>query len=105
MKRMTRALQRCAVLAGLLLIATSARSQVTALLGSDVSAIYDRLFEQIKTMPVFDGHGHVGYPDDSDVDAMVAPPGSAARRLHDDNPELVQAAKELFGYPYDDFSP
>src|SRR5690242_1202569 len=102
---MTKALRQCVLIAGFLLIAASATPQVTPLPGADVSAIYDRLFAQIKTIPVFDGHGHVGYPDDSDVDAMTAPPGSASRRLRDDNPELVQAAKELFGYPYNDFSP
>ena len=36
---------------------------------------------------------------------MAAPPGSAALRERDNNPELVAAAKALFGYPYDDFSP
>lgn len=102
---MTKALRECVLILGFLLIAASAPSQVTPLPGTDVQAIYERLFTQIKTIPVFDGHGHVGYPDDPDVDAMTAPPGSASRRLHDDNPELVQAAKELFSYPYDDFAP
>jgi hypothetical protein len=103
---MTKAFRHFFLLAGLLVMAgLHAPSQVTALPGTDVPAIYDRLFAQIKTMPIFDGHGHVGYPDDTDVDAMTAPPGSAARRLREDNPELVQAAKELFEYPYDDFSP
>src|SRR5438105_7163881 len=36
---------------------------------------------------------------------MAAPPGSAALRERDTNPELVAAAKALFGYPYDDLSP
>src|SRR5207248_5203559 len=42
--------------------------------------------------------------DDPDVDAMAAPPGSAALRERDTNPELIAAAKALFGYPYDDLS-
>jgi len=36
---------------------------------------------------------------------MASPPGSAALRERDSNPELVIAAKSLFGYPYDDLSP
>jgi predicted TIM-barrel fold metal-dependent hydrolase len=36
---------------------------------------------------------------------MAAPPGSAALRERDTNPELVAAAKALFGYPYNDLSP
>src|SRR3989454_5744168 len=36
---------------------------------------------------------------------MAAPPVSAALRERDTNPELVAAAKALFGYPYNDFSP
>jgi hypothetical protein len=80
-------------------------AQVKPLPGSDVSAIYDRLLPEIQKIAIFDGHSHVGYPDDPDVDAMTSPPGSSAKRLREDNPELVQAAKELFQYPYDDFSP
>ncbi len=41
----------------------------------------------------------------ADVDAMAAPPGSAALRERDTNPELVAAAKALFGYPYSDLAP
>ena len=54
---MTKALRQCVLIAGFLLIAASATPQVTPLPGADVSAIYDRLFAQIKTIPVFDGHG------------------------------------------------
>ncbi len=36
---------------------------------------------------------------------MASPPGSAARRTRDTNPELVAASKALFGYPYNDLSP
>src|SRR3954447_13708966 len=88
-----------------MLTSLGAPAQTAPLPGNDVAAIHDRLFAQIKTIPIFDGHGHVGYPDDPDVDAMVAPPGRTARRLGDDNPELVEASKELFGYPYDDLAP
>ena len=54
---------------------------------------------------MFDHHAHPGYADDPDVDAMAAPPGSAALRERETNPELVQAAKALWGYPYNDLSP
>lgn len=67
---------------------------------------YDRLLKQIETIPIFDNHGHPGFADDPNVDAMVSPPGaSAAFRLRDGNPELIAASKALFGYPYDDNSP
>ena len=73
--------------------------------GPDVQQTYERLLPQIEQIPIFDHHAHPGFFDDPDVDAMAAPPGSAALRERDDNPELVAAAKALFGYPYDDFSP
>jgi uncharacterized protein len=73
--------------------------------GADVQQIYQRLLPQIEKIPAFDHHAHPGFPDDSDVDAMAAPPGSAALRQRDSNPELIAASKALFGYPYDDMSP
>jgi hypothetical protein len=74
--------------------------------GPEVQQIYERLLPQIDKIPAFDHHAHPGFSDDPDVDAMAAPPNaSAALRTRDDNPELVVAAKALFGYPYDDFSP
>ena len=74
--------------------------------GSDVQQIYQRLLPQIEKIPAFDHHAHPGFSDDPDVDAMAAPPdASEALRTRDDNPELVAAAKALFGYPYHDLSP
>lgn len=70
-----------------------------------LAAIYQRLLAQIQKIPIFDHHAHPGYFDDPDVDAMVIPPGSLALRLRDTNPELIAAAKSLFGYPYPDISP
>jgi hypothetical protein len=67
---------------------------------------YDRLLKAIDAIPIFDNHGHPGFADDPNVDAMVSPPGAnAAFRLRDGNPELVAASKALFQYPYDDNSP
>jgi predicted TIM-barrel fold metal-dependent hydrolase len=79
--------------------------QARPLPGPDVQQIYQRLLPQIEKIPIFDHHAHPGFFDDPDVDAMAAPPGSAALRERDTNPELVAAAKALFGYPYDDLSP
>src|ERR1700685_3826572 len=83
-----------------------AAAQARPLPGPDVQQIYQRLLPQIQKIPAFDHHAHPGFSDDPDVDAMAAPPDfSAAVRTRDDNPELIAAAKALFGYPYADLSP
>src|SRR2546421_12271965 len=82
-----------------------AAAQARPFPGPDVQQIYQRLLPQVEKIPIFDHHAHPGFPDDPDVDAMAAPPGSAALRERDSNLELVAAAKALFGYPYNDFSP
>jgi len=83
-----------------------AAAQARPFPGPDVQQIYNRLLPQIEKIPAFDHHAHPGFADDPDVDAMAAPPNaSEALRTRDDNPELVAAAKALFGYPYADFSP
>jgi hypothetical protein len=66
---------------------------------------YQRVLKQVQAIPIFDNHSHPGYADDPDVDAMAAPPGNGALRLRADNPELIAASRDLFGYPYDDASP
>jgi hypothetical protein len=87
-------------------LASSAAAQARPLPGPDVQQIYQRLLPQIEKIPAFDHHAHPGFSDDPDVDAMAAPPDfSAAVRTRDDNPELIAAAKALFGYPYNDLSP
>ena len=85
-------------------VSLNAFSQARPLPGPDVQQIYNRLLPQIERIPAFDHHAHPGFFDDPDVDAMAAPPGSAALRERDTNPELVAAAKALFGYPYNDLS-
>jgi hypothetical protein len=80
-------------------------AQAKPLPGTDVPAIYTRLLPQIEKIAIFDHHAHPGFFDDPDVDAMAAPPGSAALRERDTNPELIAAAKALFAYPYNDLSP
>src|SRR5579872_6491270 len=92
-----------AILASLASIATA---QARPFPGPDVQQIYQRLLPQIEKIPAFDHHAHPGFADDPDVDAMAAPPdASEALRTRDDNPELIAAAKSLFGYPYADLSP
>jgi uncharacterized protein len=81
-------------------------AQARPLPGPDVQQIYQHLLPQIEKIPAFDHHAHPGYADDPDIDAMAAPPdASLALRTRDDNPELAAAAKAMFGYPYEDFSP
>src|SRR5579864_1199505 len=85
---------------------SKAAAQAKPLAGADVPKIYERLLKQIDQIPIYDNHSHATFPDDSDMDAMAAPPGeSSVLRLSDTNPEFVAAAKSLFGYPYDDFKP
>jgi uncharacterized protein len=66
---------------------------------------YERLLQQIRQIAIFDDHGHPGFAEDSDVDAMASPPGHAPLRLSLDNPELIAASKDLFDYPFSDNSP
>jgi hypothetical protein len=86
-------------------LATFAAAQARPFPGPDVQQIYQRLLPQIEKIPAFDHHAHPGFADDPDIDAMAAPPDfSAPFRTRDDNPELIAAARALFGYPYSDFS-
>ena len=65
---------------------------------------YRKLLSKIDAIPLYDNHAHPGFADDSDVDAMAAPPGETDFfRVRGDNPEFVTAAKALFDYPYGDF--
>jgi uncharacterized protein len=66
---------------------------------------YDRMLRQIRLIPILDDHGHPGFADDTDVDAMASSPSHPPLRLRPDNPELIQASKELFSYPYSDNTP
>lgn len=96
---------RAALLVGLLLRgAQGVWAQAQPAPGPGLAPTYQRLLAEIQKIPIFDHHAHPGYFDDPDVDAMVIPPGSLALRLRDTNPELVAAAKSLFGYPYPDLS-
>jgi hypothetical protein len=89
-----------------LAFAGSTGAQSSPYPATDVEKLYQDLLGKINTIPLYDNHSHPGFADDSDVDAMAAPPDeSSVLRLRDDNPEFVTAAKSLFGYPYDDFKP
>src|SRR5256886_14365401 len=80
-------------------------SQARPYPGPDLPQLYQHYLDVVNNIPAFDHHAQPGFADDPDVDAMAAPPGSAALRERDTNPELVTAAKALWGYPYADLSP
>ena len=86
-------------------LSTLAAAQARPYPGPDLPQLYQRFLTEINKISAFDHHAHPGFADDPDVDAMASPPGSAAFRERETNPELVAAAKALWGYPYDDFSP
>src|ERR1051326_2151522 len=82
-----------------------ATGQATPLVRPDLQSLYERLLRQIDQIRAFDHHGHPGYWNDPDVDAMTIPPSSTPFRLRESNPELIAAAQALFGYPYSDLTP
>jgi hypothetical protein len=89
-----------------LALATTAAAQARPFPGPDLQKTYDRLWAQIEKIPLYDNHAHPGFGDDTDVDAMAAPPNETDfLRTRADNSEFVTAAKSLLGYPYDDFQP
>ena len=91
----------CAVMG----LVSMAGAQARPFSGPDVQEIYQRLLLRIEEIPAFDHHAHPGFADDPDVDAMAAPPdASDPLRTREDNPELIAAAKALFGYPFGDLS-
>jgi hypothetical protein len=98
-------LAKVAVVLALVIATASLVAAQAPFPGNDVQQIYARLLPQIEKIAMFDHHAHPGFADDPDVDAMAAPPGSAALRERDTNPELVAAARALWGYPYSDLSP
>ena len=103
---MKRLFQVCGVIVLTLGPASLGCAQSSPYPTTDVRKLYQDLLGKINAIPLYDNHSHPGFADDSDVDAMAAPPDeSSVLRLRDDNPEFVTAAKELFGYPYDDFKP
>lgn len=88
------------------LFSSTAWGQARAFPDANVQSVYERLLPQIQKIPVFDNHGHPGFPDDADVDAMQIPNDSSLPfRLRENNLEMVDAAKVMFQYPYSDLSP
>ena len=79
-------------------------AQSTALPSEDVHAVDQRLLPKIKEIKIFDHHAHPGFGDDSDVDAQATPPEHLPLRERSTNPELIDAVKALFDYPYSDMS-
>jgi len=104
--RILLAITSFAALVILTLSPPASRAQSQPLPGPDVKEIYNRLLPQIEAIRAFDNHGHPGYANDTEVDAMEIPSDSSAPlRLRDENAEILDAAKFLFNYPYSDFSP
>jgi predicted TIM-barrel fold metal-dependent hydrolase len=67
------------------------------------------LYQYIKKIPAIDNPAHPvsTAPDDRDFDALPLeglPPFAFPVRLRSDNPELLAAWKDIYGYPYDDRS-
>ncbi len=93
-------------LALLFALASVAPAQATPNPTADETAVYTRLLATIRSIPIFDNHGHPGFSDDPNVDAMTSPPVQhEPLRLRLDNPELIAASRSLFDYPYMDNSP
>jgi uncharacterized protein len=85
--------------------ATTLHGQASPNMAPDYQQTYDRLLQQIRQIAIFDDHGHPGFAEDTDVDAMASSPSHPPLRLQSDNPELIDASKALFDYPYTDNSP
>ncbi len=84
---------------------TALRGQASPNMAPGYQQTYDRLLQQIRQIAIFDDHGHPGFAEDTDVDAMASSPSHAPFRLQSDNPELIAASKALFDYPYTDNNP
>src|ERR1700692_706732 len=84
---------------------TTLRGQASPNLAPGYQQTYDRVLQQIRQIAIFDDHGHPGFAEDTDVDAMASSPSHPPLRLQSDNPELIDASKALFSYPYTDTSP
>jgi hypothetical protein len=89
----------------LIAAATALRGQASPNMAPGYQQTYDRLLQQIRQIAIFDDHGHPGFAEDTDVDAMASSPSHAPFRLQSDNPELIAASKALFDYPYTDNNP
>src|SRR5271156_3964728 len=85
--------------------ATTLRGQASPNMAPGYQQTYDRVLQQIRQIAIFDDHGHPGFAEDTDVDAMASSPSHPPLRLRSDNPELIDASKALFDYPYTDNSP
>src|ERR1700740_1715511 len=95
------------VLAITLLVAgvTTLRGQASPNMAPGYQQTYDRLLQQIRQIAIFDDHGHPGFAEDTDVDAMASSPSHPPLRLQSDNPELIDASKTLCDYPSTDTNP
>jgi uncharacterized protein len=93
------------LVAGAATLPTTLRGQASPNMAPGYQQTYDRMLQQIRQIAIFDDHGHPGFAEDTDVDAMASSPSHAPLRLQSDNPELIDASKALFDYPYTDNHP
>jgi len=75
-----------AVLVCTTFLAGPAWPQARALPSGDVQAIYQRLYQKIARIKIFDHHAHPGFGDDPDVDAQATPPQHQPLRARETNP-------------------
>ncbi|HEU0369707.1 MAG TPA: hypothetical protein VFR42_10875, partial [Candidatus Acidoferrum sp.] len=61
-----------------LAVAGSAASQSSPYPTADVQKLYQDLLGKINAIPLYDNHAHPGFADDTDVDAMAAPPDESS---------------------------
>src|SRR5882724_2017995 len=98
--KMKRLFHLLAVLSLVLGFASSGRAQSTPYPSANLPKLYEGLLAKINAIPIYDNHAHPGYADDSDVDAMSAPPEeSSVLRLRVDNPAFVTAAPAMLVFP------
>ena len=58
----------------LLALSTPLWGQASPNMAPGYQQTYDRLLQQIRQIAIFDDHGHPGFAEDTDVDAMASPP-------------------------------
>jgi hypothetical protein len=90
--------------AAAVLVALHAAAQSRPLVDPAAIPEYQRLLPQIEAIKLFDHHAHPALPGDADVDIAPPPPGASPLRMREDNPELIAAARVLFGYPFADLA-
>jgi hypothetical protein len=69
-----------------LAMAGSAGAQSSPYPTADVHKLYQDLLGKVNAIPLYDNHSHPGFADDTDVDAMAAPPDEPTAKTPRRNP-------------------